>query len=396
MADMRTRRARGTGSIYQQTNGLWACVIELPPDPATGQRRRKFIRRSTRSEVAAALAAERMELINGGGITVQGVTPLLRNWLDRWLHDVKALEVKPRVLETYQSECRTISEAIGAVRLGDVDASTVRRMTSLVETRASAKTALNCFRRLSSALDEAVVEGIIRENPCRGVRAPRVTPNPTLILPEDGPARLIHAASQLPGDAGVMWPLMWRVAFETGMRQGERFALTPSSLCLVQGVTAINVAHELQRYKLGTVPPRWLRARHIEGGTWLASPKSRRGSRIVPIGQGLWNELRGYAERYGIRAHDLLFTRDGHPLTNTVERRVWLACLSAAGLPEVTIRSARHWYATRVAIAGASADERTALMGHASISTTAGYTHWTPAALSHAARVAALPVESAY
>ena len=191
-----------------------------------------------------------------------------------------------------------------------------------------------------------------------------------------------------------MWSLMWRVAFETGMRQGERFALTPSSLCIAQGVTAISVTQELQRYRIGTKPPRWLRAKNIEGGTWMVPPKSKRGTRIVPISRGLWNDLRGYAAKHCDRTRDLLFTRDGHPLTGPVERRVWTRCLVDAGLPYVTIRSARHWYATRIAMGGASQDERTALMGHASISTTAGYTHWTPAALSRAAGMAALPVES--
>lgn len=125
----------------------------------------------------------------------------------------------------------------------------------------------------------------------------------------------------------------------------------------------------------------------------MVPPKSRRGVRVIPISQGLWNALREYAAHHCAKTTDLIFTRDGHPLTNPVERRMWMQCLQDAGLPQVTIRSARHWYATRIALEGASQDERTALMGHASISTTAGYTHWTPQALSRMASVAAIPIE---
>lgn len=49
-----------------------------------------------------------------------------------------------------------------------------------------------------------------------------------------------------------MWALMWRLAFGTGMRQGERFAVTPSELVVSNGVHGIMVMHELQRYKAGT------------------------------------------------------------------------------------------------------------------------------------------------
>lgn len=387
------RRTKGSGSVYQQANGLWTCVIELPEDPKTGKRRRKVIRRRSRSECVQAFIAEREKLVNGGGIQIRGHSPVLKDWLDTWLQNVKASEVKPRVLESYRSECRNISDSIGYVHLPDITPAVVRRMIAGIESHASAKTALNCYRRLSAALDEAVTEGIIDTNPCKSIKAPRVTPNPTIILPPDGPEKLIRAAMLLPGEDGIMWSLMWRVAFETGMRQGERFALTASSLCISQGVTAISVTHELQRFKIGTVPPRWLKARNIEGGTWLVPPKSQHGVRIVPVSQGLWNALRKYAAHHCARTTDLIFTRDGHPLTNPVERRAWMQCLQDAGLPQVTIRSARHWYATRIALEGASQDERTALMGHASISTTAGYTHWTPQALSRIASLAALPIE---
>ena len=47
-----------------------------------------------------------------------------------------------------------------------------------------------------------------------------------------------------------------------------------------------------------------------------------------------------------------------------------------------TIRSARHFFSTHLAEAGAPEDARKAMMGHAKISTTAGYTHWSAASLA--------------
>jgi integrase len=165
------------------------------------------------------------------------------------------------------------------------------------------------------------------------------------------------------------------------MRQGERFAIRPIDLVETDGIPAINVCHELQRYKTGVEIPAWLKATKLEGGIWLVPPKSHRGVRMVPISRELWDDLRQRAKDNGIAPMSLLFTRRGHPLTNPVERRRWDAALDAAGLPRVTIRSARHWFATRLAMAGASEDARKAIMGHVDIATTAGYTHWTPQAL---------------
>ena len=63
-------------------------------------------------------------------------------------------------------------------------------------------------------------------------------------------------------------------------------------------------------------------------------------------------------------------------------RRRWKRSLEDAGLPYVTIRSARHFFSTHLAEARAPEDARKAMMGHAKISTTAGYAHWSAASLA--------------
>lgn len=88
------------------------------------------------------------------------------------------------------------------------------------------------------------------------------------------------------------------------------------------------------------------------------------------------HDLHRWIDEHRIGPADLVFTRDGWPLTNPVEHRRWSMALEDASLPYVTIRSARHFFATRLADAGAPEDARKELMGHVSIGTTAGYTHW--------------------
>ena len=388
------RRAKGSGG-YHMEGTSYVYVLELPKDPATGRRvRRKF--KSVDQSVALQKFNEAKKKLIANGTLPSTSSPMLRDWLDRWLTEIKAPTVKPRVAETYRSDIRNITASIGAIRLDDLTAAHVRQLEHDITAKRSAKTALNAYRRLSNALADAIREGLCERNACIDVDPPRVEANPTVILDAGQPSKLIESAETKPKETKrrrgqtkdpdtsedrAMWRLMWRVAFETGMRQGERFAIRPIDLVETDGIPAINVCHELQRYKTGTEVPSWLKATKLEGGIWLVPPKSHRGVRMVPVSRDLWDDLRKRAEELAIPPTALLFTRRGHPLTNPVERRRWDAALDAAGLPRVTIRSARHWFATRLAMAGASEDARKAIMGHVDIATTAGYTHWTPQAL---------------
>ena len=123
-------------------------------------------------------------------------------------------------------------------------------------------------------------------------------------------------------------------------------------------------------------------ATRVRGEVWMVPPKSRKGVRFIPLEEDLWHDLHQWIDEHRIGPEDLVFTRDGWPLTNPVERRRWSMALEEAGLPYVTIRSARHFFVTRLAEAGAPEDARKDLMGHVSIGTTAGYTHWSPQTLA--------------
>lgn len=389
------RRAKGSGG-YHKEGREHVYVLDLGPDPATGKPRRKKFKSIDKGVALEKFnTAKRKYMADGTIRTSNG--PELGPWLLRWLEETKRPNLKPRVYGTYLSEIRTISKHIGGVRVAELTPDHVRLLAkAITDDGRSSKTALNTYIRLSSAMRDAVAEGLADSNPCLVAGPPRVEANPTAILGAGQPSLLIEQATVRPVETKRkrgqnrdpdndedrrMWRLMWRVAFETGMRQGERFAITRGDIIESNGTPYIHVCHELQRYTSGTDIPSWLKARNIDGNIWMVTPKSRRGVRVAPIGDLLRDDLIRWCDDHDIGTGDLVFTRHGHPLTNPVERRRWYKALEGAGLPRVTIRSARHWFSTRLAMAGASEDARKAIMGHAEISTTAGYTHWDAAAL---------------
>ena len=402
------RRTKGSGSVSTDKRGYTVYRLELPADPVTGKRRHRTFTAKDPNKAKEKYTEAKKKLI-ATGVLPSTNTPHLKDWLERWLEEFKRPNVKPRVWESYRSDCRNITNSIGAVRIGDLTAAHVRKLEKDITSTRSSKTSLNAYRRLSNALDDAVGEGLIEVNPCARCDPPRVEANPTVILDAGQPVKLIQAASSASGEVkrkrgqnkwpdspgdDVMWGLMWRLAFETGMRQGERFALTPADLVEVDGTPAIHVCHELQRYSKGAVIPSWLKAEPVTEGIWMVPPKSKKGERIVPVSKALWDDLSKWATDHELTAKDLIFTRKGQPLTNTVERRRWYRALEKAELPRVTIRSARHYFATQLAIAGASEDARKSIMGHVDIGTTARYTHWDAKALSEITCKTALSVES--
>lgn len=67
------------------------------------------------------------------------------------------------------------------------------------------------------------------------------------------------------------------------MRQGERFALTPSELVIRNGVHGITVKHELQRYKTGSITHGFWRQdkRAVERNLGRLRGKARANRRLI-------------------------------------------------------------------------------------------------------------------
>lgn len=386
----RTRRPKGSGGEWRDEKGVWHIRIDATPDPRTGNRRRITATGPTRTAARQKLRAKLDAMERSGTLPLTDI-PTLDVWIDRWLKTITP-NVKPRTLETYTSDCNTIRSRIGGMKLDKITAATIEHMCADLAKTHSSKTVHNHYIRLKQILQAAVREKLIPSNPALAAIPPRYTSQATAILKAGQPAKMAEAARKPAkrkhdhladtDDDREMWSLMWNLAFETGMRQAERFAILPEELATIDGVHGIQIMWELQRFKSDAEVPNWLRARHYEGGFWLVEPKSKQGNRFVPVSNQTWLSLWALVGRRQCQPGQLIFTREGHPLTNTVERRRWKRALEDAGLPYVTIRSARHFFSTNLAEAGAPEDARKAMMGHAKITTTAGYTHWSAESLA--------------
>lgn len=385
------KRTPGSGSVFKDGNGVWHFRKDLGKDPATGKRRTIQAKGRTKAEARERFEAKLAEL-ERTGLLPGGKSPYLVDYADRWLADYRT-RVKPTTYRTRAGRIKACTDVIGHVRLKDLTPEHIRHCMRVLGERLAPSTLKDHFVSLKMVLDQAELEELIPVDPCRRVKPPRVERRETDVLGPDQPRRMIEAVSSMPlarrgarpvEDVLEMWALLFEVAFETGMREGERYAIMPFELELRDGQPGIHVRQQIQRYgRPGEVEiPNWLNATHISGSLWLTTPKTPAAERFVPVSGSLWERLWKWIRGNGIGSRELVFTSArGNPVCSSTERYQWCKALKAAGLPQVKIHSARHWMATMAARANMPDDARIAVMGHTSMQMTMRYTHRDAASL---------------
>ena len=385
------RRTPGAGSVFKDKNGTWHYRKDLGVDPATGKRRMLQAKGSTKAEARERFEAKLAEM-ERTGLVPGAKSPYLVDYTERWLRDYRT-RVKPNTYRTREGRLKACNEVIGYVRLRELTSEHVRHCMRVLGERLAPSTLKDHFVSLKMLLDDAELEELIPVDPCRKVRPPRVEPKEVRILAPDQPKRIIESTVRMPeakrgsvetADGLEMWALLFELAFASGMREGERYALMPYELELRDGQPGIHVQRQIQRYgRPGEVEiPNWLEATHITGTLWLTTPKTRAAERFVPISTQLWDRLWCWIRANNIGMRDFVFTSArGNPVCSSTERYQWMKALKAAGLPQVKIHSARHWMATMAARANMPDDARIAVMGHTSMQMTMRYTHRDAASL---------------
>jgi integrase len=362
----KTRRPRGTGSltVHRDSGGreTWYGSFyvggrrvkrRIGPKRETGTRKgltrtqaEAALRRLNEDAEPAPPVVERLTVEEAG---------------ERYLRELESLGRKPSTMGDYRSTLRVhLAPFFGEKALNEIHKADVRDfMVAKRREGKAAKSIRNWLSLLHSIFAFAEEEGWARGNPVKLVKkgADEGDADVRFLDHEELEALLRAVPEDVLG--GVEGPLYLTAAM-TGLRQGELFALRWRDVDWSAG--RLRVRRNYVRGEYGT-------------------PKSKRGSRSVPLADRVAGEL----ERHFQRSHfqhddDLVFPHPhtGKPLDRSKVLKRFKQALSRARVREVRFHDLRHTFGTRMAAAGVPMRTLQEWMGHRDSKTTEIYADYQP------------------
>jgi len=284
--------------------------------------------------------------------------PTLREWWDYWVAHYTD-DLRRRSVANIQYLMRKhVLPALGDAKLDQISHRNIEALyRDLLNRKGLApSTVQRAHSALSVPLQRAVREGIISVNPMSLVVKPRA-PKPraqALTAPQR------QALWNVIQDLSVGEQLRWVLAVKFGLRQSEALGLRVEDCD--PDLKVLSIRRQLQRIPL-------------EG--WVFTPpKSAQGIRDIPLDDhtvDLFIEaVRGLPE-----GCELVFPNpDGSPRHASTDRKAWLRLLKKAGIPAVSLHTARHTAATVMITSGVDVKTVQMVLGHSTPAfTLATYVH---------------------
>lgn len=310
---------------------------------------------SADSEKHAQLEKQRLiEQLKSGDLSNSGVT--FKGWYEKWQSIYRANESKPSRSDTRGRLEAYVFPYIGSMPLVKIKPLHIQEIFAHTSDK-SFSFNHKLYTTLNQIFSTAIDNGIIVRSPMQGIKKPKGSKGTNRAITEEERSLLLNAVGD--DSASMMVMLM----LYCGLRPQEVATLSWSDIDLTK--ERIRIKSALKRD--GTV----------------GAPKSSAGNRNVPIPAPLVEYLRTH-QGEGLVCRNL----HGNRLTKTTLRQLWDRYKRTAGLPQdLHLYSLRHTYCTDLESAGVPINIAKVLMGHESITVTAGiYTHTQEDAIESAIR----------
>lgn len=225
-----------------------------------------------------------------------------------------------------------------------------------------AQTRLHVLKLLSQVFNYARQQRWCAENPCWGVRRPRIRPSSEIRFLDKNELEAVLAAVDVDQQPfGALDRAIFLTAAMSGMRQGELLALR-----------WLDIDWAAKRIRV--------RRNYVRG--YLDTPKSRSGERSVPLATRVAAELEQLRQRSRFSEdEDLVFASplSGNALDHASLLRRFKKALKAAGVRKVRFHDLRHTFGTRMAASPDVAMRQIQeWMGHRDYRTTLIYADYEP------------------
>lgn len=372
-------RGKGEGSLFKDARGYWTVRVELPRG-ADNKRRQKVIRRKSKQKAMDEMAVIKSELKKLGNLPTTSLT--VERWLRTWLDDILPGEkIRPSSIAAYKSTVDGwLIPILGRHKIDTLSADHIRAMFKTIQSTpklhslrgkkpedwpertvmVGPDTAIKCHAVLSSALKTAMREGKATRNVCEMVNPPSKAKTTQASLSAAQARRLLNHLTTRDDCA------LWSTYILTGARRGEILGLEWDRVTDV-----LDLSWQLLRITDIKTASADYEYRHLQGTMYLTRPKSRSGTRVIPLVEPLKSILALHKQG---RGSGLVFTRDGSPWDPDTATKTWSKVLAEAGLPaNVVLHGARHTAVEMMDAAGVDWDTIKDIVGHSTVKMSLDY-----------------------
>lgn len=352
----------GRGHIRQRADKRWEWIYTVKL--WNGRTVQKSVIKRRQADLMRERRRILAELEKSGGYARTDLT--VGEYLRLWLTDSVEGSVKDTTYDGYESIVRNhLAPRVGHVKVRDLTpAHVIDLKTEVLDDGYSPRTVRYVLQTLGTALEQAVVLGMVAHNPTRGVKKPRRTKPKINPLRREEADRFLAAAKD-----DRLYPL-YLLAVRRGLREGELLGLGEHHVDFDGGF--LWVQQTLVRTKK--------RGLHVQE----YDAKSESSHRRVPLGkaqlEALWSHRkRRNAEKLiagpAWKESGLFFTtRVGTPLNiQSLTYRSFRPLLEEAGCPRIRFHDQRHTFAVLALQNGMPPEVLKRTLGHSSIQVTIDY-----------------------
>lgn len=279
---------------------------------------------------------------------------------ERYIRHLEVLGRKRSTTGEYRSYLRVHLAPAFGMPLAKIDRAAVEAFTATQRRKGLAPKSIRLHLSLLHGIFEyAIREGMASVNPVKAAAKPVADADTDIRFLDDAELRALLAA--IPDDKlGSVERPLYLTAAMTGLRQGE-----------LLGLRWRDVDWLAMRVRV--------RQNYVRGE--MSTPKSRRGSRSVPLASPVAAELEALSRRSAYTADDdLVFCHPdtGNPFDRSRLLKRFKAALKRAGVREVRFHDLRHTFGTRMAAAGVAMRTLQEWLGHRDFKTTLIYADYAP------------------
>ncbi|MCD8050576.1 MAG: site-specific integrase, partial [Clostridiales bacterium] len=367
---MAKTRSNGEGNIRLRSDGRYEVRVSGGVDFTTGQHIR--ISRYANSMEEAIQLLHKLNLAVGNSSAIQNQKIVLEDWLELWMDIYMKGHLKQSTYMSYETYARKhFNPALGKIPLTELTPRLLQQFYNYkMETeKLSPKSISNMNLYLHKALDQAVREGIIPDNPASHLDLPH-SPRPQVtIFTRDEQARLVRASYQ------HRYGVFIRLVLMTGIRLGELLGLKWEDIDFRSRM--MHIRRTLNRLQIPGLPENH---KGPKTEIVLQEPKTSNSARSIPL---LPNVLQDLLRWRTVQEADRTAAGDRYqesgmivtnPLGGYIEPRTfsdyYAQILALAGLPHFTFHALRHTFASRAMEQGMDEKTLSVLLGHYSVSFT--------------------------